>query len=318
MTLLLILFSASVLAGDWAAWRGPNHDGASEETGLVSTWSTEGENLLWRVDFVGRSTPVVLDGRVCVVGRVGEGVDKQEQVACFDAQSGKLLWEHRLNVFLTSVPFPRVGWASLAADLETGNIYFHGVGGLFICFDRNGKTLWERSLTEEFGRYSGYGGRTFTPVVDEDLVILGIVTSSWGDLVVPRHRYFAFDKLTGQVAWVATPGGAPADLNTYSTPVVAEIDGKRLLIAGNGDGGVYAMKVRTGEKVWGFNEIGELLLGKLSPEGYTDKGRVKVIEPVKISPNPRNGVNWAHPAFSGNKVYLRSDSRLVCLKIAGK
>ncbi len=71
------------------------------------------------------------------------------------------------------------------------------------------------------------------------------------------------------------------------------------------------------KQVWGFNESGELLLGILSPEGYTDLGRVKVIDPVKISPNPRNGVNWAHPAFSGNHVFVRSDSRLICIEIAG-
>lgn len=70
-----------------------------------------------------------------------------------------------------------------------------------------------------------------------------------------------------------------------------------------------------GDQVWGFNESGELLLGIFSPEGYTDQGRVKVIDPVKISPNPRNGVNWAHPAFSGNHIFVRSDSRLICLEI---
>lgn len=75
--------------------------------------------------------------------------------------------------------------------------------------------------------------------------------------------------------------------------------------------------IKQGEKVWGFNERGELLLGIFSPDGYKDLGRVTVIEPVKISPNPRNGVNWAHPAFSGNHIFVRSDSRLICMEIAG-
>lgn len=73
--------------------------------------------------------------------------------------------------------------------------------------------------------------------------------------------------------------------------------------------------VPQGNRVWGFNEAGELLLGALSPEGYRDLGRVKVIDPVRISPNPRNGVCWAHPAFSGNRVYLRSDAKLICIEI---
>jgi outer membrane protein assembly factor BamB len=73
--------------------------------------------------------------------------------------------------------------------------------------------------------------------------------------------------------------------------------------------------VTQGDQVWGFNEIGELLLGKFTPEQYIDQGRVKVIDVFKISPNPRNGVNWAHPAFSGNRIFVRSDSRLICLQI---
>ena len=67
--------------------------------------------------------------------------------------------------------------------------------------------------------------------------------------------------------------------------------------------------------VWGFNEEGELLYGKFTPSGYEDLGRVKLIDPVGISPNPRDGVCWAHPAFAGNRVYLRSDEKLVCVKI---
>ena len=73
--------------------------------------------------------------------------------------------------------------------------------------------------------------------------------------------------------------------------------------------------VNQGSQTWGFNETGELLLGKFTPEGYLDQGRVRVIDPVKISPNPRNGVNWAHPAFSGSYVFVRSDSRLICIQI---
>ena len=73
--------------------------------------------------------------------------------------------------------------------------------------------------------------------------------------------------------------------------------------------------VSQGDRVWGFNELGEILLGKFTPEGYVDLGRVKVIDPVKISPNPRNGICWAHPAFSGNRIFVRSDEQLVCIQV---
>ncbi len=73
--------------------------------------------------------------------------------------------------------------------------------------------------------------------------------------------------------------------------------------------------ISQGDKVWGFNELGEILLGKFTPKGYEDLGRVKVIDPVRISPNPRNGICWAHPAFVGNRIFVRSDEQLVCIEV---
>jgi len=251
---LLLAWAAGPLeAGEWPGWRGPGQNGVSTETGLVSKWSPEGENLAWHAkDLVGRSTPVVFDGRVCANGRAGEKVDMHEVVACYDAGTGKKLWQHRLDVYHTMVPFNRVGWASVVGDPETGNLYAHGVGGLLVAFDRAGKVVWQRALTEELGFYSGFGGRTHTPMIDEDRLVLSFVNFSWGDQASNRNRTFAFDKRTGDILWVSTPGGQPYDLNTQTTPVVAVVNGQRLLIEGNTDGWVYAIKARTGEKVWAF------------------------------------------------------------------
>ena len=40
-----------------------------------------------------------------------------------DADTGKVVWEYKFNIFQSDVPPHRVGWASPAADPETGNIY---------------------------------------------------------------------------------------------------------------------------------------------------------------------------------------------------
>ena len=239
-------------ASDWTHWRGPTQTGASPEAGLISNWSPEGENLVWRSEFIGRSTPVILNGRVYVIGRTGEGVTRQEHVACFDAETGRLVWERKFNVWHSTITFNRLGWANLGADAEIGNVYAHLVNGLLLCFDGDGRILWSRSLTEEFNRFSGYGGRLHTPVVDGDLVVISMGNRGWADRP-PSHRYMAFDKRTGETVWMARPGGGgQADLTVYSTPIAATINGQRLLIAGNGNGGVFAFKASTGEVVWGF------------------------------------------------------------------
>jgi len=249
---LVAAVPAMALAGDWAAWRGPNQNGVSGETGLVESWSPAGDHVIWRQAFTGRSAPVVFDGRACAIGRVGEALDKQEVVACFDAGDGHKLWERRFGVFQTAVPFSRVGWANPTADPETGNLYVQTVAGELAALDRKGAIVWSHSLTEEYGRISGYGGRTHSPIVDEDRVVISFSNVGWGETAAPRHRTYAFDKRTGALLWVATPGGAPLTITTQSVPTIAVIKGQRLLIEGNGDGWIYALKARTGEKVWGF------------------------------------------------------------------
>ena len=203
---ILLSFAFPCLASDWPAWRGPNGNGISDETGLISSWSQDGTNLLWSAPFTGRSTPIVVGNRVCANGRVGEGIHRQEMVACFDIRDGRKLWEHRFNVHLTTVPWNRVGWANIAGDPESGYVYVQGVGGAFLCLDAAGRVVWSRSLAEDFGFFSGYGGRTQTPVVDEDRVIVTFVSASWGAWSAPRHRTFAFDKRRGELLWMATPG----------------------------------------------------------------------------------------------------------------
>ena len=251
-----VLFASFVSAEDWPSWRGRSQNGVSEETDLVSHWSIDGENLIWFNDYVARSTPAVFDGRVCANGRTGESeaTDKKEIVTCWNAEDGSELWQHTFNIVNTTVPFNRVGWGNVTGDPETGYLYAMNVDGYLHCFDRNGEIIWQWRLSEDLGRASGYGGRTSSPIIDEDRLILGVIGSAWGDLGgPPRHRYVAFDKMSGRVRWVSTPGGQPADLNTQSVPIIAVVDGQRLIIDGNADGHVYALQARTGEKIWEFH-----------------------------------------------------------------
>ena len=248
------LLGAAAEAQDWPSWRGRAQTGVSELTGLPSSWSVDGENLVWFQPYIARSTPAVFDGRVCANGRTGEDVAKKEIVTCWNAEDGTKLWEHTFSVLNTTVPFNRVGWGSVTGDPETGYLYALNVDGHLHAFDRDGGIVWSWRLSEDLGRASGYGGRTSTPIIDEDRLILSVIGSSWGDLGgPPRHRYVAFNKANGNVEWVSTPGGQPADMNTQSVPIVAVVNGQRLIIDGNADGHIYALQARTGQKVWEFH-----------------------------------------------------------------
>ena len=240
-----------VLLGDWPEARGPNGDGVSKETGLVETWALNGQNFLWRAPYGGRSSPIVMGNRVCVQNPSGSGAEMQERVMCLDADTGKVIWEYKFNVFQSDVPPHRVGWASPAADPDTGNIYAMSVGAEVIALTKDGKPLWRRSIGEEFAAFTTHGGRTTSPIVDGDLVIVSAAISSWGTAANRGHRFVALDKRTGDIVYVSNPGGRPYD-TAYAAPMIATINGVRLLIAGLGDGGIHAIKPQTGEKVWSF------------------------------------------------------------------
>jgi outer membrane protein assembly factor BamB len=168
-----------------------------------------------------------------------------------DADTGKLVWEYRFNIFQSDVPPHRVGWSSPAADPETGNVYALGAGATVVALSRDGKLLWDRSVGEEFAAFTTHGGRTAAPIVDGDLVIINAALSNWGAMGARGHRFIALDKRTGEMIYVVQPGGRPYD-TSFSPGIIATINGMRQLIVGGGDGAVHAMKPQTGERIWSY------------------------------------------------------------------
>ena len=74
--------------------------------------------------------------------------------------------------------------------------------------------------------------------------------------------------------------------------------------------------VQHGDRMWMFNERGELIIGKLSPEGFAEIDRAKLLEPTKDQLNRRGGVCWSHPAFANKHIFVRNDEELVCASLA--
>jgi outer membrane protein assembly factor BamB len=76
--------------------------------------------------------------------------------------------------------------------------------------------------------------------------------------------------------------------------------------------------VRHEDKIWMFNERGEMIICTLSPKGFHEISRTKIIEPTKGQLEQRGGVCWAHPAFAYKRIYVRNDRELVCIDLAAK
>ena len=252
LSFALVAPAAALLSGsDWPEWRGPARTGVSDEKGLPSTWSPTGENLAWKVPYGGRSSPVVFGDRLYLQNTSGAGAGMQERVMAFNADTGKLLWEHRYNLFTSDVPPHRIAWASPAVDPATGNVFAFSGNGLLMSLSPAGKLLWERSLAEEFGMWTTHGGRVSSPVIDGDQLIVSGLMFLWGQHAGGAHRYVSFDKATGRALWLSAPEGRPTD-TIYANPFIGEVNGTRMFFSGGSDGAMHAIKAGTGEPVWNW------------------------------------------------------------------
>ena len=231
----------------WLSWRGPNQNGSSTETGLPD--KVDPSKPLWVADFPGQSSPVIANGKLYIMGYLGEGADLQEGVSCFDAETGKLLWKQLYNDFLSDTIYLRYATSSPGIDPETGNVFSQGTQGILAAFTPDGKPLWNHSMMERFGRLTFPNSRTTSPQIDGDLVIVHGITANWGAQGAGGDRFYAFDKKTGELVWSSSPGDRPKD-NSFSLPYLMFLDGRRVLITPTGDGSVVCVNARTGDAIW--------------------------------------------------------------------
>ncbi len=246
--LLTLLLSGPAWAGDWTSWRGPAQDGTSTETG-TPTGLDLATDLLWTLELPSRGTPAVHGDRVYVWGYEGTGSDLAEVLVALNVEDGRQIWKHRIRDFISDIIYNRYSIGAPTVDPATGHIYLQTSAGLLLAFDRDGNRLWEVSMMEAWGRLTFPNGRTGAPLVDGDLVIVHGITANWGAQGPARDRFHAFDKTTGTPVWASTPGTAPKD-SSFSTPVIADRDGRRVLYSGTGCGNIVAVDVATGAPLW--------------------------------------------------------------------
>ena len=87
--LLSFLLCLTAYAADWPQWRGPNRDGISNETGLLTAWPSGGPKVVWRVSGlgIGYSSFSIVNGRMYTQGQRGN----QKFVLALDVKTGNKL-----------------------------------------------------------------------------------------------------------------------------------------------------------------------------------------------------------------------------------
>lgn len=235
------------MANDWTSWRGPLQTGVSLEhykNGQLA------DKPAWTYDSRSRGCPVICDGKVFSFGYRGEKEELVELLTCLDEKTGAKLWEIEFKDFISDTVYNRYAIGSPAVDPTTRRVYLITAYGVFGCWDFDGKELWRHSLMDEIGRMTFPNSKVGCPVIEGDLVIVYGITSNWGADGPAAHRFYGYDKMTGELVWASTPGEVPPQDSSFSTPILATVDGKRVLFSATGCGNFVGVNALTGKALW--------------------------------------------------------------------
>lgn len=81
-----------------------------------------------------------------------------------------------------------------------------------------------------------------------------------------------------------------------------------------------AFIIKQGDRYFISNDRGELVIAKLTPEGYQEIDRTQLVKPTS-PPGVRRQlgqVSVVHPAFANRNIYMRNDEELVCASLAAE
>lgn len=228
---LLSLVAGAALAADWPQWLGPQRDGSSPETGLLTDWPKEGPKLLWKVPGGDGYSSVAVAGKRAFT-LVQRGAD--ELVICLDIADGKELWKTRSGPAFKNA-YGNGPRSTPAIDGD--RVYVQSVTGALMCLKADaGDVVWQHNLLKDFGAKNITWGLSASPLIDGDHV-----------LALPGGNgagVAAFDKNNGKLAWKLGD-----DKASYASPVALTVGGQKQLVFFTA-AGVLGVAPAEGSELW--------------------------------------------------------------------
>jgi outer membrane protein assembly factor BamB len=306
------------------------HDGkvyALGAQGHLTCLDAKKGDVVWEKEFTkdygaktaiwGYASHPLVDGKrlICVVG------GKDSLAVAFDKDSGKELWKSLDAPPQTQGYCPPTlidaGGKKQVVIWDAEKV--HGID------PETGKPVWS------VGAKPNFGMAIAAPRQSGDQVLV----SGYDTAVLLK---FEKDKAEPKEVWRGKASTAVYAIN--ATPV---IDGD-MIYGVDQPGPLRGVKLETGERVWEavepvsgtkrpqvsatvflvkngdryflFNEKGELIIAKLTPKGYEEIDKRKLLDPT----NEAFGrpVVWSHPAFANKCIFARNDKEIVCASLAAE
>lgn len=228
---IALLVSPLTFAADWPQWLGPRRDGSSSEK--VAAWKAP-LKVLWRQPVgEGNSAAIIAEGKVFLHTKVNGKLE--EQLATYDAKSGKPLWK---------TPYERSPLKTLYGNgpratpaYADGKIYTFGITGVLSCFDAaDGDLKWQADTVKLLSPKPLIFGVSCSPLLVGKSVLLNV--GGKGASVV------AFDKETGKILWNTLDDGA-----SYASPILIGKNKQAIFLTQQG---LVGVKADDGELLWRF------------------------------------------------------------------
>jgi len=203
-----------------------------------------------------------------------------------DPKTGKVYWSYAMpgSKWPISVSTPVVYKAGQDQVIFTTNAH---VGSALVKLESD-----KLAVTEIWRRNGQNHPDNMHSLIPTPVILRGHIygTHSRGELR-------CLELMTGKRVWESTE---PVKLDRFAT----------IHMVAQGD---------TGDRVWIFNEHGELIIAELTASKYQEISRAKLIAPTQPGlPSRRAGVTWSHPAFAYRHVFARNDRQLVCADLSAK
>lgn len=234
--------SESISAKHWPGFRGDGNSVASVQT-LPESW--DDGSVAWRASLpgLGQSSPVIWGDRLYTTST--EGVNKETlYILCHDMETGAELWRRE---FRNSAPEKVTGYISRSAPtpaVDAKRVYALFESGDLISLTHEGRMVWKRNLSGDYGPFAGNHGQGASPAL-----------SSRGLVVVMDHKgdsfIASFVRNTGKTLWKT-----PRDTSSaWASPVIRwRADGGEEIVC-SASKTVAGYDPARGTLLWNFNDI---------------------------------------------------------------